>query len=72
MSLLQQLSAAESFSASRFELAHVLAITLDLFLLGVNTASIKGSSEAHRLSSEGWTRGEGLCVVGIEEDERKT
>jgi hypothetical protein len=56
LGLLEGLSATGTAFTNDLELAHVFAITLDLFLLGVDTATIQGSAEGHWLSNESRTR----------------
>lgn len=59
--LLESLAATGAALANNLELAHIFAIALDLFLLGVNAASIQGSAESQRSSTEkGRARGESL------------
>ena len=59
--LLEGLAATGAALSNDLELAHVFAIALNLFLLGVNAASIQGSAESQRTSSEeGRARGESL------------
>lgn len=45
MQLLQSLSAAGTTLSSHLELAHVFAITLNLLLLGIDTASCEFRTE---------------------------
>ena len=59
--LLEGLATTGATLANHLELAHVFAIALDLLLLGVNAASVQGSTESERSSSEERrTRGESL------------
>lgn len=57
LKLLQDLSSASSTASRTAELAHVVAITLDLLLLSISTASEQFGG---RKSGKGRSRGKGL------------